>query len=122
MRYEARVVTHGVQTYYTMLRHQGLEELCVTCDNMRRYEAADTASGADQEPSGLDEEHGRLQRLASNAPVTARMAQQMHRTLRLRTGREGMPRWFPKYHIVTTVPTSYGYLKSSTSHTNEYNS
>src|SRR5713101_2972243 len=59
MWHEARIVGDRVQTDDSALREQRLEEGCLSCDKLRRYEAADTPGGTYQEPSGFEEEHGR---------------------------------------------------------------
>src|SRR5262249_19255074 len=114
MWHEARGVAHGVQTHDTLLSHQGLEQCCLTCDDRRRYEVADTASGAYQELRCLDEEYGRLQRRGGSTTIAACMAQQMHHTLRLRRRRDGLPGWFPQDYIEAAVPAGAGILRRCT--------
>src|SRR2546428_5402937 len=60
MWHEARIVDDRVETDYSALREQRLEEGCLGCDKLRRHEAADTPGGTYQEPSGFEGEHGRL--------------------------------------------------------------
>src|SRR5215470_10502575 len=45
----------------------------------------------------------------------------MHRPLRLRRRREGLPGWFPKDHIEAAVPAGNGILKRFTSWRNAKN-
>jgi len=60
MWHETGVVGDRVETDYSALREQRLEEGCLGCDKLRRYEAADTPGGTYQELSSFEEEHGRL--------------------------------------------------------------
>src|SRR5262245_19835556 len=60
MWHEARVVDDCVQTDDSALCEQRLEEGCLGCDKLRRYEAADTPGGTYQEPRSFEEEYGRL--------------------------------------------------------------
>src|SRR5262249_18320890 len=60
MWHEACVIGNRVQTGYSALREQRLEEGCLGCDRLRRYEAPDTPGGTYQEPSSFEKEHGRL--------------------------------------------------------------
>src|SRR5262245_4718532 len=39
----------------------------------------------------------------------------MHRPLRLRSRRQGLPRWFPEDHVETAVPAGDGILRRVTS-------
>jgi hypothetical protein len=56
MWHEARVIGDSVETDQDALCQQSLEECCLGCDKLRRYEATNTPGGAYQKPSGFEEE------------------------------------------------------------------
>jgi hypothetical protein len=60
MWHKTRVVGDRVQTDYSTLRQQRLEEVGFGCDQLRWYETADTPGGTYQEPGGFKKEQGGL--------------------------------------------------------------